>query len=270
MSFFRQHARRAALALAVLALPGVLSGCFATQKDLEPMRSDISVLEKQFMDVQKASAKARYEGEGKDTLQEMGDRISDVSTRMSAMEKRLDAIEAQLGTMKNSSAAECTPAPMAPEPVQVEPVGEASGAQAETPEAAPQPTGEMEAASELYKQAKEAFDKGDYQAAEAPLKKLLSTYPKDGQGDEARYLMGEIYFAQKDYQKAAAEYERVPADYPVADRVPDALYKAGMCYEDLGQTDKAREAYTRVMDNYPYSEAAKSARERLDKLKPAN
>ena len=267
MSFLRQHRGRAALILAVLALPASLGGCFATQKDLEPMRSDISVLEKQFMDVQKAAAKARYSEGDKTALQEMGDRISDVSTRLSAVEKRLDALEAGSGAAGKPSEPEPVPQPMVPEPAVVEPAGEAPGGQAGPSEAAPQPTGDMEAASGLYKQAREAFDKGDYAAAQAQLEKLLSTYPKDGQGDEARYLLGEIHFTQKDYQKAVAEYERVPADYPVADRVPDALYKAGICYENMGQADKAREAYTRVMDNYPYSEAAKSARERLDKLK---
>src|SRR5512143_141900 len=200
MAFLRHKAGRAALTAALLTLPVSLCGCFATQQDLDPIRSDISVLEKQFMDVQKQYSKEKYAGGGNTATQEMGDRISDTSTRLSGVERRLDAIEAKLGMTDKAPAAEAAPpvpAPAAPEPIPAAPASPEQGQTAEqqpaaTEPTAPQPTGEMEAASGIFNQAKEAFDKGDYDTASTRLARFLSAYPKDRQGDEARYTLGEV------------------------------------------------------------------------------
>ena len=105
-------------ALALLAMPVLLSGCFAMQSDLDPVKSDMSVLERQFVDLQRDVTKARLHAE------EGQSASSDAGARLSAIEKRLDGIEAQLRELRQPQAA-VAPQPMAPEPVVVEPIGEA-------------------------------------------------------------------------------------------------------------------------------------------------
>lgn len=109
-------------ALALLAMPLLLSGCFAMQSDLDPIKSDMSVLERQFVDLQHDVTKAKMQAEDGQAAPS-----SDAGARLSAMEKRLDAIEAQIRDLRQSQAV-VAPQPMAPEPVVVEPIGEAPGA----------------------------------------------------------------------------------------------------------------------------------------------
>src|SRR3990172_2555374 len=106
--------RRALITAAAAAVVLPLAGCFATQQDLEPIRSDIAVLEKQFMDVQKSYAKAKYAPDGGNAVSlEMGDKISDAFMRLSQVERRLDQLEARIIEMKSSQPA-AVPQPMAP------------------------------------------------------------------------------------------------------------------------------------------------------------
>jgi tol-pal system protein YbgF len=261
------HLRRAVFLKLVPAAAAavLLSGCFATQKDLDPIRSDISVLEKQFMEVQRESARSRHATESEEPVQsEMAARISDAYTRLSAVEKRLDALEAEVGARQGSPAAPAeSAAPTAPEPIMIEPIPPEKSAEPK----APQPTKGMKAAEEVYKGAMDLYDAGEYDKAEAAFGDFLAKYPKDNLADDARYHIGEIYFAKKDFTRALKEYARLLQDYPLSDRAPDALYRSGMASEELGDTAKAREFYTRATDNYPYSDAAKEARLRLDNLK---
>ncbi|MGA2193039.1 MAG: tol-pal system protein YbgF [Nitrospirota bacterium] len=255
--------------LPLLTLPVALGGCFASQQDLDPIRSDISVLEKQFMEVQRDCAKAKYSGEGEKNpvSTEMGERISDVNAKLSAIDKRLDSIEAQVRDLKASQSAVTAPQPMAPEPVPTEPgasgVTGAPGAKTEEP-TAPQPTKAMLAVEDMFNEAMKIYSSGDYEKAEAAFEKFLAAYPKDRLSDDARFMVGETYYARGQYQKAITEYQRVVDEYPLADRVPDALFKAGKAYSSLGDQAKAKEYYTRVMDNYPYSDAAKKAAKEIE------
>ena len=259
--------RRALITVAAAAVVLPLAGCFATQQDLEPIRSDIAVLEKQFMDVQKSYARAKYApGDERAVSQEAGDRISDAFTRLSAMEKRLDALETRIMEMKSSQPV-VAPQPMAPEPVVIEPIGGDAGAGTAPEPVAPQPTGAMVAAEQMFNEAMAQYKAGDNAKAAASFEALLAAYPKDRYSDDARFWLGETYFARGDYASAAREYERLLEEYPQADRVPDALYSAGLAYGQLNDPAKARQALTRVMDNYPYSDAARKARQKLDSQK---
>ncbi|HEY3347265.1 MAG TPA: tol-pal system protein YbgF [Nitrospirota bacterium] len=270
--------------LAVSALVP-LGGCVALQQDLDPIRSDISVLEKQFMEVQKDVARAKYSDEGQDGLRQINGRIADMDDRMAAIEKKLGGFEAQLKDIKSVKQAVETPSapqPIAPEPVVIEPMDGASApapAQAQVTPTAPQavppkapaqasPAAEVpkaeSGAADDFKSGMDAYNSGDMDKAAGYFDKYLTAKPKDKLSDDARFWLGEVKYSKKDYSGAVNEFEALVQDYPAADRVPDALYESGQAFEALADKDRARQYYTRVMDNYPYSEAAKKARKRLD------
>ena len=255
--------KRTPLLLAAGASAFLLTGCFATQQDLDPMRSDISVLEKQFMEVQKDCARAKY-AEEPGANRDLGAKLDETSSRLAALEKRMDALEAKVRQAQAEP-----PEPSAPQPIPAEPsAGAPAAPEGAAPDmTAPQPTQGMVAAGDAFNVAKQAFDAGDYEKAEADFRQFLTQYPKDRLADDAEFYLGEIYFNKKDYNKAIGLYESVVKDYPLADRVPDALFREGMAYEALNNADKARELYNRVMDNYPYSEAAGKESQRLGQLK---
>ena len=252
-----------------LAFTVFLTGCFATKQELDPMKSDISVLEKQFMEVQRDYARAKVAADETGTSGSgVNEKLSSMDKRIGVLEKRLDALDARLAEIKQPQQT-VAPEPMAPEPVVVEPdqgMG-MSGGKPEAEPRAPEPTKGMVAAEGKFNEAKKSYSAGDLDKAEAGFKEFLSTYPKDRLADDAQFYLGEIYFDRKEYSRALTEYEGVVNGYPLADRVPDALYNAGVVNNQLNDSAKAREFFMRVMDNYPYSEAAKKARQSLDNLK---
>lgn len=250
-----------------LAVMVCLTGCFATKQELDPIKSDISVLEKQFMEVQRDYARARVSaGETGTPGNGVNEKLTVVDKRIGALEKRLEVLEARTADIKQTPQP-MAPQPMAPEPVIVEPAQGQAGGVADAEPKAPEPTKGMVAAEEMFNEAQNNYTAGDLSRAETGFKAFLSKYPKDRLADDARYYLGEVYFDRKEYSRALSEYDGVVKEYPLADRVPDALYKAGIVNVQLKDTAKARDFFMRVMDNYPYSEAAKKARQSLDNLK---
>jgi tol-pal system protein YbgF len=266
MKIARRNSARAVIGLSLLVLVFSLTGCFATQQDLEPMRSDIMVLEKQFTEVQRQVAKAKYREEDKTAQNQTQEKLQEMDKRLAGIEERMDKVEDQVRDL-NSSAAPAAAQPIPPEsaPSPESAPGE-SATNAEEP-TAPQPTKGMLAAEEAYNEAMASYSSGDYDKAEAGFSAFLKSYPNDRLSDDSMYMLGEIAFARKDYKGAVKQYQRVVDEYPLADRVPDALYKMGIAYQLLGEPDKAKESFTRVMDNYPYSEGAKEASQELEKSK---
>jgi len=266
--------RGVATAACTLAMPLVLGGCFATTQDLEPIKSDISVLEKQFVELQRGQSAPRPAQQAAGT----GATSSVSERRISGLEARVDNLEARLAGLDRSQAT-LSPQPITPEPVVVEPIGEAPVMTAPGPERAPsnapapvvvspvQPSVTPERAEmdvdEMYKDAMTSFREGNYAEAEAGFARILQDYPDDRLADNAAYWLGEIYYSRKDYEKAIAVFRKIAKDYPVGDKVPDAVLKMGMAYDELGRNDKAKEAYNRIIDNYPYSDAARLARQRM-------
>jgi tol-pal system protein YbgF len=269
MKIARRTYARAVIGLSLLVPVLSLTGCFATQQDLEPMRSDIMVLEKQFTEVQRQVAKAKYQEEDNTARDQTQEKLKEMDRRLAGLEERMSKVEDQVGGQNSSSA---TAAPAAPQPIPPEsapgpdsaPGESAPGAQEPV---APQPTKGMVAAQDAYNQAMASYSSGDYGKAEAGFDAFLKDYPNDRLSDDAMFMLGEIAFARKDYKNAIKQYQSVVDEYPLADRVPDALYKMGIAYQLSGDTEKAKESFTRVMDNYPYSEGAKEASRELEKSK---
>lgn len=113
----------------------------------------------------------------------------------------------------------------------------------------------------LYREAYDSLIQENYGDAIAAFARFLKAYPRHEFADEARFNLGESYFALRDYGKALIEYSRVAQDFPGEPRAPDALYRAGQCYERMGQTDKARATFRELIDKHPGSAAAAKARD---------
>jgi TolA-binding protein len=63
-----------------------------------------------------------------------------------------------------------------------------------------------------------------------------------------------------------AAYNQVIAAYPRSVSAANAYYKRGMALERLGQLDRARESWETLIKNYPETDAARLAKQALDRL----
>jgi len=119
---------------------------------------------------------------------------------------------------------------------------------------------------EIYRQAKQAFDQGDSDAARDKFKELLERYPKSERADNAQFWIGEIYYREKWYEKAILEYQKVIENYPKGNKVPASLLKQGFAFINLGDKSNSRLILQELIKKHPQTNEAKIAQDKLKDL----
>lgn len=119
---------------------------------------------------------------------------------------------------------------------------------------------------QLYKIAKQTYDRGDYETAHQGFEKFIKKYPKSDMADNARFWIGEIYFTESWFQKAILEYEKVIKEYPKGNKVPAALLKQGISFHKLGENANARLILKELISKFPDAAEAKIARQQVGRI----
>src|SRR3972149_5905987 len=153
---------------------------------------------------------------------------------------------------------------------------ERRGSAALSPEAAsptgasvPSATGSASSAQEQqdYDAAFNLMKQGHYDRAAKGFRDFIAKHPQSALRDNARYWLGEAYYVVRDFRQALTEFSRLMNDHPKSLKAPDALLKIGYSHYELGEWAKARENLNQVIARYPGQPAAKSAEQRLAKMK---
>jgi tol-pal system protein YbgF len=140
-------------------------------------------------------------------------------------------------------------------------------ASATAKESSAEPKAPATTAGNLYKDAYEAFQKGDLDGARRKFEAFLKQYPNMDLSDNAQFWVGETYYLKKDYEKAILEYEKVIVKYPEGDKVSSALLKQGLAFLELGDKTNARNLLKRVTERYPQTEQSDIAKKKLETIK---
>jgi tol-pal system protein YbgF len=85
---------------------------------------------------------------------------------------------------------------------------------------------------------------------------MLAENPGGRLAPNARYWLGECYYAQGRFREAADEFQRCADDYPQTDKAADSLLKLSFSYDRLGDGPRAMSALDRLLGQYPKSNAA--------------
>jgi len=120
---------------------------------------------------------------------------------------------------------------------------------------------------DLYKDAYEAYHKGDLEGARRKFETFLKQYPNTELSDNAQFWIGETYYVKKDYERAILEYEKAIVKYPEGDKMPAALFKQALAFLELGDRGNARNLLKRVIEKYPQSDQADMAKKKLETIK---
>lgn len=123
---------------------------------------------------------------------------------------------------------------------------------------------------DYYDAAMRDLSLGNYDLAEVGFLQFLENYPKSDLADDARYSLGETYYARKRYEEAVEEYQRVVSMDLKGGKTPAAMLKLGLCYRALQRPKDARTAWEDLIKKFPFSEEAKIAEQRLAELKDRN
>lgn len=119
----------------------------------------------------------------------------------------------------------------------------------------------------LYQQGYDTMQAGDLVKAREFFNKFLETSPKHKLAANAHYWLGETYYSEKNFEQAVLEFQDVIKNFSEKDKVPAAMLKQGMAFKEMGDNKSAAYIYKKLVNEYPKSEEAKSAKEKLQRLK---
>jgi len=197
------------------------------------------------------------------------EKIDDTHVRLGSLAQEVDSLRNSMppggapavATDPSSTSA----APVSPTgPPSTAPTGSTAPPATTTPAPAPNPAAGMSPAR-LWDMAYSDYAAGQWPLAIQGFETYLRAFPKSQQSDDAQFYIGEAYQLDGKMREALAAYDRVVSDFPQSDRAPDAYYKRGLIYSTLNQPDKAKESFEATIRLFPNSEAARLAKQLLDR-----
>lgn len=113
---------------------------------------------------------------------------------------------------------------------------------------------------EIYDAGVELIRTGKYQEAQKKFEEFLTVAPQDALAGNAKYWLGESYYARGDYTSAAVIFAQGFKEYPKSVKAPDNLLKLGISMQALKKKNEACTAFTSIKKEFP-----KADRKILDK-----
>jgi TolA-binding protein len=189
------------------------------------------------------------------------EKLDETNVRVSSLSQELEALR--------QSMIAPPPAPAPPEeglPSETDP--DAPPTTAPAPAPAPAPSVAGLSPQRLYDTAYADYTAGQFSLAIQGFETYLKTFPRTEQADDAQANIGEAYMLDGKPEQAVAAYDRLIANYPNGDRnlIAMAYYKRGLALARLKQDDRARESWQTAIQKFPDSDAARLAKQSLDRL----
>ncbi|MDZ3837513.1 MAG: tol-pal system protein YbgF [Rhodospirillales bacterium] len=145
-----------------------------------------------------------------------------------------------------------------PRPLGSMPAGEAGAAPAPRPPAAAGggPASAAQTPKERYAQAYDLLRQGKYDQAEAGFSAFLAQNPQDPLAENARYWLGETYYARGNYARAAEVFVEGYQASKTGPKAPDTLLKLGMSLSSMGKKKEACATFKELSRAFPQAPAA--------------
>ena len=197
------------------------------------------------------------------------ERSDDTNVRIASLREELEAVRATVLALPQQLAPVVPPAGIDPNAAAAPPAPGSTPVTAVTPPiapAAPPPSIAGLSPTRMFETARADYFNSQYSVAISGFDQFLKTFPRSELADDAQFMIGESQFNQSKWNEAIAAYNLVVQTYPQSNSVADALYKRGQAQDRLGQADAARGSWEAVIKNAPDSDAARLAKQNLDRL----
>ena len=116
---------------------------------------------------------------------------------------------------------------------------------------------------EEYQLAFELLKDENYETARVSFIKFIRLHQDSDFIDDAKYWLGETYYAQRLFAQALIEFEGILTEFPNSGKIPEALLKKGFCYFELGRVEKSKQLLKSVVSQYPDSSVSRLAVQKL-------
>ena len=93
----------------------------------------------------------------------------------------------------------------------------------------------------------------DYAGAESAFKSFLAANPDHKLAPNARYWLGESYYARNQFDASARSFAETYKKYPKSQKAPDALFKLGMSLSGKGEKESACLTFGQLRKQFPAS-----------------
>lgn len=131
--------------------------------------------------------------------------------------------------------------------------GQVKGADRDSvvPTLPPKPAGYGLTASEQYDQAFQMLRESNFGGAEEAFKSFLAKNPQDKLVDNAKYWLGETYYARGKFDAAAVAFADAYQTAPKGSKAAESLFKLGMSLEGLSKHEDACTTFGEVKVQFP-------------------
>src|SRR6188768_2804579 len=199
-------------------------------------------------------------------LSAIRERTQETDTRVRTLRDEIEALRTTLNSLP-SLLTQAAPAPVDPaDPNAVPPAGGPPVAVAPPPVAggAPPPAA-GQSPTRMLDSAKSDYFAGQWSLALSGFEAVLRTFPRSESAAEAQFFIGETYYQQNKWREAIDAYGLLLQNHRTSGAVPDAYFKRGRAYAQTGQTDAARASWEAVVKTFPDSDAARLAKQDLER-----
>lgn len=272
--------------LAMVVITIGAAGC-VTPQDIEGLRSQLSDIQRQVLQIQKQSPSKeevssqvsnlgtsvgrqmesllKTEADMQVKLQDLSSQIDELQAKLEDTNYRLAQLSQQIATTNQELKAFRSSAPSAP------PAGTTlpDGTQPQVPptgnpgNAGGGPSADPQA---LYNGAYNDYLKGSYDLALREFQEYLDNFPATDLADNATYWIGECYYRQRRFRQAVDQFDSVLEKFPRSDKVAAATLKKGYAHLELGERSQGVVQLRHVIRQYPTSDEANLARQRLREI----
>lgn len=109
---------------------------------------------------------------------------------------------------------------------------------------------------EQYAQAYDLLRQGRYDEAEGAFSAFLARHPQDPLAENARYWLGETFYARGNYARAAEVFVEGYQASKTGPKAPDTLLKLGMSLTSMGKKKEACATFKELSRAFPQAPAA--------------
>ena len=120
--------------------------------------------------------------------------------------------------------------------------------------------------ADAYNNAIDMFRKGQYKDASDSLSAFVALYPNSDLAPSARFYQGSSRYALKDFKGAISQLTGLVQDAPNDARAPDALLVIAGSQIELNNRAGAKATLQKLISQYPNTQAANTAKSRLQLL----
>ncbi|MEO7043555.1 MAG: tetratricopeptide repeat protein [Gemmatimonadaceae bacterium] len=239
----------------------LFAGCFATQKDVQVLQGDISLMRSERLAAD--SARSRQLDRAIASMHVANDSLAALSTRLTRfradMTMSMSSVQQQLLQVQELTG-------QSQRRIQeVRASLEDRQAAATPPDSTGAPV--TPGPNALFQVAREQMMQGSNSAARQAFQDLIAKYPKADVAPDAAFYIAETYAAENNTAAADSVYAQVATQYAGSPRAATAMYKRAVFALNAGDNSKARDLFNQLIKKYPRSDEAALARDRVKTIK---